>query len=541
MLWLFGADRPIRLSSVSREYDSFATAMAQASHEPAAELECRKLTGSRGAHRAPLKRAPAPVNKHVSMPMSAWNTQDRIDIMLDPKLAASSASGPSRVFYRRLNEAYPRAATGRGAFLIDDTGKTYLDASGGAAVSALGHGHPRVIAAVKAQLDTLAYAHNGFFTTDVAEELADWLVARAPDGFGRAMFVSGGSEAVEAAVKLARQVHYERGDTERVRLIARRQSYHGNTLGALALGHHPARRAPYEGLVSGFPVSHIAPCYAYRHQRADETAEDYGLRATAELEAEILRLGPETVAAFVAETVSGATMGAAPPAPGYFAHIRRICDKYGVFLILDEVMSGMGRTGHLYACAEDGVSPDFIAVAKGLGAGYQPIGAALAREEHARVIEAGSGALAHGHTYMAHAAACAGALAVQHVIEEEGLLERVRASGAALRAMLRERFGNHPNVGDIRGRGLFIGVEFVAERESKKPFEPRCKFAARLKDFGMENGLICYPASGTADGVAGDHVLLAPPFNISEDELTLLVDRLARSIEQTVDATAPTV
>jgi len=445
----------------------------------------------------------------------------------------------SSVLHRQPGKSYPHAVSGKGAFLFDESGKDYIDASGGAAVSALGHRHPKVIAAVKAQLDSLAYAHNGFFTTDVAEELADWLVARAPDGFGRAMFVSGGSEAVEAAVKLARQVHYERGDKGRVHFIARRQSYHGNTLGALALGHHPARRAPYEGLVSGFPVSHIAPCYAYRHQRADETAEDYGLRAASELEAEILRLGPETVAAFVAETVSGATMGAVPPAPGYFAHVRRICDKYGVFLILDEVMSGMGRTGHLYACAEDGVAPDFIAVAKGLGAGYQPIGAALAREEHAAVIAAGSGALAHGHTYMAHAAACAGALAVQNVIEEEGLLERVRASGARLRMMLRERFGNHPNVGDIRGRGLFIAMEFVADWESKTPFEPRRKFAARLKDTGMENGLICYPASGTADGVSGDHVLLAPPFNISEDELAILFDRLARSITQTLELTAP--
>lgn len=447
-------------------------------------------------------------------------------------------SSRSSLLHRQLGKTYPRAVSGRGAFLFDAQGRDYLDASGGAAVSALGHGHPRVIAAVKAQLDTLAYAHNGFFTTDVAEDLADWLVARAPAGFGRAMFVSGGSEAVEAAVKLARQVHYERGDAGRFRLIARRQSYHGNTLGALSLGHHPARRAPYEGLIGHAPVSHIAPCYAYRHQRADETAEDYGLRAAAELEAEILRLGPETVAAFVAETVSGATMGAVPPAPGYLAHIRRICDKYGVFLILDEVMSGMGRTGRLFACAEDGVSPDFIAVAKGLGAGYQPIGATLAREAHAQVIEAGSGALAHGHTYMAHAAACAGALAVQQVIEEDGLLERILNSGAALRLMLRERFGDHPNVGDIRGRGLFLAMEFVAEREDKTPLDPRRKFAATLKEVGMENGLICYPASGTADGLSGDHVLLAPPFNIGEDELTILVERLARSVEQTLSATS---
>jgi len=448
-------------------------------------------------------------------------------------------SPATAVLHRQLNKAYPRAASAKGAFVYDETGKGYLDASGGAAVCALGHGHPRVIEAVKAQLDTLAFAHSAFFTTEPAEALADWLVQRAPLGFGRVMFVSGGSEAIEAAIKLARQVHYERGDTGRVQFIARRQSYHGNTLGALALGHHPARRAPYEGLVSQFPVDHIAPCYAYRHQRADETAEGYGLRAAAELEAEILRLGPETVAAFVAETVSGSTIGAAPPAPGYLAHIRRVCDTYGVFLILDEVMSGMGRTGHLFACAEDGVPPDFIAVAKGIGAGYQPIGAMLAREEHVQTIADGSGALAHGHTYMAHAAACAGALAVQHVIEEEDLLSRVRASGARLRMMLRERFGDHPNVGDIRGRGLFLALEFVADRDSKTPLDPRRKFAATLKDVAMDNGLICYPASGTADGVSGDHVLLAPPFNISENDLGLLVDRLALSVDQTLARTAP--
>jgi hypothetical protein len=291
--------------------------------------------------------------------------------------------------------------------------------------------------------------------------------------------------------------------------------------------------------VSQFPVSHIAPCYAYRHQRPDESAEEYGLRAAVELEAEILRVGPERVAGFVAETVSGSTIGAAPPAPGYLAHIRRICDTYGVFLILDEVMSGMGRTGHLFACAEDGVSPDFIAVAKGIGAGYQPIGAMLAREEHVQTIAQGSGALAHGHTYMAHPAACAGALAVQKVVEEDGLLSRVRASGARLRMMLRERFGDHPNVGDIRGRGLFLAMEFVADRDSKTPLDPRRKFAATLKNVAMENGLICYPASGTADGTSGDHVLLAPPFNISEDELALLVARLDSSIAETLARTAP--
>lgn len=441
----------------------------------------------------------------------------------------------SRILHRQLNHGYPAAVSGSGSFIFDSDGKGYLDASGGAAVSCLGHCHPKVISAIKAQLDRIAYAHTGFFTNAPAEELAEWLTSRAPEGFGRAVFVSGGSEAVEAALKLARQVHHERGDHRRGRFIARRQSFHGNTLGALALGHHEARRAPYKAVLDtgfGALASHIEPCYAYRLMRDDETPGEYARRAAAALEAEILRLGPDTVAGFIAETVSGASLGAVPPAPGYFAEIRRICDKYGVFLILDEVMCGMGRTGTLFACEQDSVSPDFIAIAKGLGAGYQPIGAVLMREEHAQTIESGSGVLHHGHTYMAHATACAAALAVQQVIEEDDLLTNVRARSQQLFELLQARFGDHPHVGDIRGRGLFIGLEFVADRATKEPFAPEEKIAARLQKAAMENGLICYPSSGTADGKRGDHVLLAPPFIISEYEVALLVERLSASMER---------
>ncbi|MCB1547183.1 MAG: aspartate aminotransferase family protein [Hyphomicrobiaceae bacterium] len=445
----------------------------------------------------------------------------------------------SRLLHRQLTTPYPTVARGEGVYLYDTAGKRYLDASGGAAVSCLGHGHPKVVAAIKAQLDDVAYAHTAFFTSRPAEALAEWLVARAPAGFGRAAFVSGGSEAVEGAMKLARQIHLERGERERCHFIARRQSYHGGTLGTLALGGRPSSRAPFEAIFGGgMAMSHIAPCYAYRERRDDESEEEYGLRAAQELEAEILRVGPGKVAAFVAETVSGATLGAVPPAPGYFREIRRICDAYGVLLIVDEVMAGMGRTGHLFAIAEDGVSPDLIAIAKGLGGGYQPIGGVLVRDAHAEALVAGSGVLNWSHTYLAHPVACAAALAVQQVVEEEGLLARVRGQGEALRRMLVARLGQHAHVGDIRGRGLFVGVELVQDRDSKTPFARAQRLAERFKARAMENGLICYPMGGTAGEAGGDHVLLAPPFIISDGELAELTDKLALTLDETLAGTA---
>jgi len=440
----------------------------------------------------------------------------------------------SRVFPRQFNHAYPSAVRGEGAYLFDSTGKSYLDASGGAAVSCLGHGHPKVIAAIKAQLDTIAFAHTSFFTNDTAEELAQFLTDRAPVGFGRAYFLSGGSEANETAMKLARQVHLERGQTEKSHYIARHQSYHGNTVGTLSLCGYPARRKPFEPIL--LPnISHIVPCYAYRHQRDDESLEDYGLRAAGELETEILRVGPDKVAAFFAETVVGSTLGAVTAAPGYFKEIRRICDKYKVFMVLDEVMSGMGRTGHLFACMAEGVVPDMISVAKGLGGGYQPISALLVRNDLVDTIENGSGAFMHGHTYIGHATACSAALAVQKIIEEENLLDRVQNIGAKLRQALEQRLGDHPHVGDIRGRGLFFGIELVQDRASKQPFPRALQIAGRLKKTAQENGLICYPDCGTADGKDGDHVMLAPPFILPEEAIDELVDKLAKSIDQVLE------
>lgn len=435
----------------------------------------------------------------------------------------------THVFHRDARIDPPIAVKGEGVYIVDRDGKRYLDASGGAAVSCLGHSHPRVIEAVRAQVGQLAYAHTSFFSTEVAEKLADRLIADAPPGIGRVYFVSGGSEAMEAALKMARQYHVERGEPERRHIIARWQSYHGNTLGALAVGGNRARRGTYAPLL--IEVPHISPCYAYRDRRDDETEEQYGLRVADELEAEIQRLGPKTVAAFVAETVVGATLGAVPPVPGYFKRIREICDRHGVLLILDEVMCGMGRTGSLHACEQEGIAPDLMTVAKGLGAGYQPIGAVLVASRVFEAFRDGSGAFQHGHTYLGHPVACAAALAVQEVIREENLLAKVRETGEALQRALVERFGNHPHIGDIRGRGLFVGLELVADRASKRPFDSGRKLHAQVKRQAMNRGLACYPMGGTADGQNGDHVLLAPPFITSLIEVNEIVSRLGDAID----------
>jgi hypothetical protein len=438
------------------------------------------------------------------------------------------------VFHRDTRTTLPTAVRGEGVYLIDDTGRRYLDASGGAAVSCLGHSHARVVEAIQRQVATLPFAHTGFFTNEPMEELAATLIAGAPAGLEKVYFISGGSEANEAALKLARQYFLEIGQPERSHFIARRQSYHGNTLGALATGGNVNRRRPYEPLL--MKVSHIAPCYAYRERRPDESEEAYGRRAADELEAAILELGPETVAGFVAEPVVGATLGAVPAVAGYFKRIREICDRYGVLLILDEVMCGMGRTGTLYACEQDGVSPDLLSIAKGLGAGYQPIGALLVSGAIYDAVAQGSGQFRHGHTYMGHATACAAALAVQQAIREENLLDNVREQGARLRALLEERFAQHPHIGDIRGRGLFLGLELVADRDTKAPFDPALQLHARIKREGMKQGLMCYPMGGTVDGARGDHVLLAPPFILTTDQAQEIVDKLEAAIDAALDA-----
>ncbi|MFJ9452410.1 aspartate aminotransferase family protein [Herbaspirillum sp. NPDC101397] len=435
----------------------------------------------------------------------------------------------THVFHRYPKMTLPVAAAGEGIELIDSKGKRYLDACGGAAVSCLGHGHPRVLAAIHKQVDELAYAHTSFFTTAVAEQLADELSASAPGDLNHVYFLSGGSEAVEAALKLARQYHVENGQKQRRHFIARRQSYHGNTLGALAIGGNAWRREAFLPLLT--PSHHVAPCYAYREQLSGESDAQYVQRLADELEAKILELGADEVAAFVAETVVGATAGAVPPVGDYFKKIRAVCDKYGVLLILDEVMSGMGRTGHLYACAEDGIAPDILVIAKGLGAGYQPIGAMIASDRIYNTVVGGSGFFQHGHTYIGHATACAAALAVQQTIREEQLLLNVQARGEQLRARLREVFANYPNVGDVRGRGLFVGVELVAERDSKQPLDPARRTHSRVKSEAMQRGLLVYPMGGTVDGRQGDHILIAPPFISTAADIDAMVERLVPAVD----------
>ena len=440
----------------------------------------------------------------------------------------------TRILHRSIHATLPVAVAGRGIELFDADGKAYIDASGGAAVSCLGHGHPDVIAALHEQLDRVAYAHTGFFTTEVAEKLADRLVQDAPEGLDHVYLVSGGSEAIEAALKMARQYFVEKGEPKRRHIIARRQSYHGNTLGALAAGGNEWRRAQFAPLL--IETHHIDPCYAYRYQQPGESDEEYGLRAANLLEGKLLELGPDEVIAFVAEPVVGATAGAVPPAPGYFRRIREICDRYGVLLILDEVMCGMGRTGTLYACEQDGVAPDLVAIAKGLGGGYQPIGAVLLAAKIFEAFAGGSGFFQHGHTYMGHPMAAAAALAVQEVIRRDNLLANVRAMGDRLDERLRQRFGNHHHVGDIRGRGLFRGVELVADRTTKEPFDPKLKLNARIKREAMARGLMVYPMGGTIDGVRGDHVLLAPPFIAKERDIDEIVSRLGEAVDAAIAA-----
>ncbi|WP_312123534.1 aspartate aminotransferase family protein, partial [Pantoea vagans] len=408
--------------------------------------------------------------------------------------------------------------------------KQELDAGGGAAVSGLGHAQPDVLATMQRQIDQLAYAHTGVFTSDTVEQLAEQLTRHAPGDLNYAYFVSGGSEAVETALKLARQYFVEIGQPSRTRFIARQQSYHGNTLGALAVGGNEWRRRQFAPLL--IDVIRVSACNEYRDRRADETQQQYTQRLLDELEQAIIDAGPETIIGFCAETVVGATTGATPPTPGYFKGVRALCDKYGLLYIADEVMCGMGRTGTLYAFEQDEVVPDLVTIAKGLGGGYQPIGAVLASEKIVSALQAGSGLFQHGHTYICHATAASAALAVQQVIERDNLLDAVKQQGDYLQRALRDRLGELSQVGDTRGRGLFAGVELVRDKASKTPFDPALKLHARIKANCMARGLMVYPMGGTIDGQYGDHILIAPPFIITTAQLDFVVETLEQVIRE---------
>ena len=435
----------------------------------------------------------------------------------------------SNVFPRHNNFELPYAVRGEGCYIIDKNNKYYLDASGGAAVSCLGHSDETVKDAIKKQTEKLAFAHTSFFTNDPAEKLANLLAENSPKGLNKVYFVSSGSEAVEASLKLARQYFIEIGEPERHRVISRKQSYHGNTLGALAAGGNVWRRSFFEKII--VDTSLISPCYPYRHQKVNETELDYGLRVANELEEEIIRLGPQNVMAFIAETVVGATAGALTPVPGYFKRIREICDQYNILLILDEVMCGMGRTGSLFACEEENIIPDIVTIAKGLGAGYQPIGAMLCQDFIYDAIANGSGFFQHGHTYLGHPIACAASLAVVTKLINENMCKKVKDKGEMLQKILERDLSQNQFVGDIRGRGLFRGVEIVKDRFTKEPFSRKLNIANNIKKEALNLGLICYPMQGTVDGIIGDHILIAPPFIINEDEINEISSKLKTTIE----------
>ena len=435
----------------------------------------------------------------------------------------------SNIFPRHSSYDLPNAVGGDGCYIIDEKGKRYLDASGGAAVSCLGHSDKTIQKAIIEQTEKLAFAHTSFFTSEPAELLANLLAKHSPEGLDKVYFVSSGSEAVEASLKLARQYFVEVGKPEKHKVISRKQSYHGNTLGALAAGGNVWRRSFFEKLL--VQTSLISPCYPYRHQTQDETELEYGLRVANELEEEIINLGSENVMAFIAETVVGATAGALTPVSGYFKRVREICDKYNVLLILDEVMCGMGRTGSLFACDEEDVIPDILTIAKGLGAGYQPIGAMICQNFIYDAIANGSGFFQHGHTYLGHPVACAASLSVLNKLVTENFSSQVKEKGQYLQKNLELHLGQNQFVGDIRGRGLFRGIEIVKDRSTKEPFQKKLNIAGKIKKQALDIGLICYPMQGTVDGSKGDHILIAPPFIINESEINEISTKLKSTID----------
>lgn len=437
----------------------------------------------------------------------------------------------TQLLHRTIRSGPPLVVAGDGIFLIQEDGRRIIDGSGGAAVACLGHGNARVADAVARQARTMSYAHTSFFSSEPAEELASFLTEGRPGGLSHAFFVSSGSEAMEAAIKLARQYQLERGEGGRDRFIYRRQSYHGNTLGALAITGHVARRAPYEALLDPRHIA-VSPCFPYREQEPEESDAAYVARLVEELNQAFEKAGAGKIIAFVAETVVGATTGCVAPLPGYLKGVREVCDRHGALLILDEVMCGMGRTGTTHAWEQEGVAPDIQTIAKGLGGGYQPIGGLLVQEHVIDLLAERSGIFVHGQTYQAHPVACAAALEVQRIIREGDLLANVRSAGDHLQRALESHIGDHPFVGDIRGRGLFRGIEFVADRETRRPFDPAVNFANIIKDASFAEGLAIYPGSGTIDGVNGDHLLIAPPYWVDESMVGEIVSRLEVALDR---------
>ena len=432
------------------------------------------------------------------------------------------------VLYRAPRHPYPEALRAEGSWLFGHDGRRWLDMSGGAAVSCLGHSHPDVVEAICQQARTLAFAHTAFFTHGPQEQLAADIRARFGDPQALVYFSSGGSEANETALKMAWQYWVARGEPARKQIVSREHSYHGNTLGTLSVSGNPQRRAASAAPLLDWP--RIAPCYPLREQAPGETPDAYAQRAADALEAAISTAGPDRVAAFICEPVVGSSLGVVPASTGYLERVRAICDRHEGLWIADEIMCGSGRTGTWFAFEQDGARPDIVTLAKGIAGGYQPLAATVIAGHVANVLrEAG---FAHGHTYIGHPVACAAGLAVQRVIERDGLLARCRQIGAQFGAALQERFQDHPHVAEVRGRGLFWGLELVSDRDSLAGFSAAGPLDAALRNAALEEGLVCYPGSILVNGEQVPHVMLAPPMTASEDELAECIERLARTLRR---------
>ncbi|KAF2157667.1 PLP-dependent transferase [Myriangium duriaei CBS 260.36] len=455
---------------------------------------------------------------------------------MDTPPLPTDSTPESAVLHRSLHRAPLKVLSASGHHLHLSNGQRILDATGGAAVACLGHANPRIAAAVASQMSRVSYCHSLTFATDAAEQLATYLCRTTDGAMTRAFFVSSGSEAMEAALKMAHQYHLEKPQPEpqRTHFIARHESYHGTTLGALAVGGHKSRRALFEPILS-VNTSHVSACHPYRNRQPGESDEAYVARLADELDAEFRRLGPDTVAAFVAEPVVGAALGCVPSVPGYFKAMKAVCERNGALLILDEVMSGCGRTGTLHAWQAPGVgvAPDIQTLGKGLGGGAVPVAAMLVGKRVVDVLSRGTGAFSHGQTYQGHPVACAAALETLKTVQEDGLVENVARMGDMLGRLLMEKVGRHKYVGNVRGRGLFWGIEFVKDKETKEPFPLQDGVAMGVHELGLQEpyNISIYPGTGTVDGKVGDHVLLAPAYNVTQPDIEEIVDLTAAVIE----------
>jgi adenosylmethionine-8-amino-7-oxononanoate aminotransferase len=461
-----------------------------------------------------------------------------VDKVAEKVIAPLEDSTPPALFHRSLHQRPYMVDSAKGIYLNLSDGRVVMDACGGAAVACIGHGNEEVLAAVQRQMSTgVSYLHSLTYTTDAAEKLAHHLIDGPQGGrrFGldRAYFVGSGSEAMDAALKLARQYFFEMDQVNRTRFVARKQSYHGTTIGAMNVSSNLPRKVQYTCFQSD-NYSWVSPAYQYQYSRWQdgETEDQFAERLVEELDQHFQKIGPESIIAFVAEPVVGATSACTPAPRGYFKGVRRVCDKYSILLILDEVMSGMGRTGTFFAFEQEDIVPDIMTIGKGLGGGYAPIAGVLVHKKVIDVLKKGTSSFNHGHTYQAHPVACASTLAVQQILSRDGLVENCARMGVILRRLLGETFDTAKYVGDIRGKGLFWSLEFVKDKATRKSFSPKIRFGARFQTIAFELGVAVYPGAGTVDGTNGDHAIVSPPYNVTEEELKKITGVLKQAYDK---------